>query len=404
MPERVTAENRLLVADFDWAGWDFYPSQWSSGALLINWRDHRLAKFAAVAAPGVSLCGEVGLETACWRQAIWEDANAFFGRVEPSSFGSLSLESVCAEVPPDFAHWVVDATATQIERLRAFSADRPDDLEVIEVADRLECELEASLPGARERIRSEAETAWGEPTPARPSRLAFLRGLTVAQVLDAVGQLVLLALVYGFYRLVRTSWAPEGVHVELDDVLMLPLGQFFLWLYGFAHLGLPIAFLAWLYARRSRSFVFARNTLLLTALISIAGYLAHAPQPIYGIHSTDSVPAGALATMPALHLTVALALAYLGFGLTRKTIARVAWAAYPLFVLLVLLQSDIRYPLATVGFSMAVIITSVLLSRYLLPRVPLPDLTAAANQPGHPRPRVRPADRGFQRGTRNPAF
>jgi hypothetical protein len=402
--ERATANHRLLVADFDWAGWDFYPSQWNAGTLLINWEDHQLAGLVAIAAPGVSLCGEAGLKTAYWRKAVWKDANAFFGRAEPIGFARLDLESISAEIPPDFAGWAADATIAHIERLRAFLTDRPDELGTAEVADCLEWELETSLPGARERLQSEAETAWGESTFARRrSRLTFLRRLTVTQTLDALEQLTLLGLVYGFYRVVRESWAPEGVHVELSNVLMLPLGQFFLWLYGFAHLLLPIAFLGWLYLGRRRSFVFARNTLLLTALMSIAGYLTHAPQPIYGIHSTDSIPASALATMPALHLTVALSLAYLGFALTRGVVTRIAWAAYPLFVVLVLLQSDVRYPGATVAFSLAVVTVAVLVSRYLLPHVPVPKLRSMDRDSGNAHVRGGGARR-LERETGNPAF
>lgn len=376
--EQDAVDNSLLVTEFDWVSWDFYPSQWSPGTLLINWHDLQYDEFVAIAAPGVSLCGEAGLETACWRRARWESANSFFARVEPLSFEVLDLQAICVEIPPDFADWAADATAAHIERLRAFFADRPFDLDAAERADLLEHELEASNPGVRERIRSKTEIAWGVSSRVRPpSRLrgilvAPISRLTAAQFLDALGQLILLGLVYGFYRFVRESWAPKGVHVEISNVLMLPLGQFFFWLYGFAHLLLPIAFLGWLYVRRRRSFVFARNTLLLTALLSIAGYLALAPDPVYGVHATDSIPTSALATMPALHLTVALALAYLGVVLTRGLVATIAWSAYPIPVVLVLLQSDVRYPGATAAFSLAVVAMSIFISRDLLPRIPTP--------------------------------
>ena|SRR5215207_3281997 len=375
MPSRIRHAAPLLVDDFGWAGWDFYPSQWNPGTLLINWRDNQWSEIVAIAAPGVSLCGEIGLETACWRQAAWEDANAFFDRGEPTRFGSYSLDSIAKEIPADFSDWVADATAAHIERLRAFFADRPDDLEASELADRLELELESTLPGARERLQSEAETAWGESSMAAPPlRAAFRRRLGAARVVDALGQLMLLGVVYGFYRLVRESWAPEGVHVGFGDVLMLPLGQFFLWLYGFAHLLLPLAFLGWLYVNRRPTFAFARNTILLTALLSIGGYLAYAPQPVYGIRATGSIPAGALATMPALHLAVALALAYLGAVMTRGLVAKIAWCSYPPFVLLVFFESDVRHLELTVALSLTVVTSTVLLSRYLLPRIPALDL------------------------------
>jgi hypothetical protein len=382
--DRKPPDDALMFPEMAWASWDFYPSQWSAGTLLVNSLDDRHAAFVAIAAPGVSLVGERGFEVSHWRRAEWADAEAYFDRAAPLDLARSDLGSILAEVPPDFVDWTADATAAHVERLWAFQADRPEEVEAVQIARSLERELDIIFPGMAERLRREPEAEIGQGprvaiTPSTASRTRrFPAGLTLSQIADPLVQLLFVGLVYGFYRLVREPWAPRGAQVDLAQAVVLPIGQFVLWLYGYGHVLLPVVFLAWIYIRRPRLFTFARNTLVLASLLSIAGYLIYAPQPVYGVKATSSIPSGALATMPALHLAVALALACLGVSTARGRIAKIAWGAYPLLVVLVLVLSDLRYPELTLAFAIAVVLASLLISRHILPRLRLPSLRAPA--------------------------
>jgi hypothetical protein len=364
----------VLAPGLGWASWDFQPSSWSAGALLVNCADDARAPLLAYAPPGVSLWGESGFATARWRSAWWPTTAAFLRRGEPERTQTLEFDRIFAEIPEDFSGWATAATAAHVERLRALAARPGSCAQAAELAGLLHAELEMGCPGALERAAEESLAEFhalgaGRPWGRRRGRPHFRRP-TRRQVLDVGLQAGALLLAYLLYLLVREPWAPRGTQVGLREALALPLGGFTVWLYGLGHVLLPIGFLAWVYFRRPASFAGVRNVMGLAVALAFGAYLVYSPRPVYAAGPAQSVPSAALATMPGLHLAVALALALFGVGLSRSPVARILWLAYPPLVAWVLISTGSRYPEFTIGLAVAILALSFLLARLLAPRLP----------------------------------
>ena len=360
-----------------WASWDFHPSPWNGGTLIAHCADDPDSPFLGLAAPGVSLCGESGFETARWRRAEWSTVREFLAHGEPQRFETVELECIRMDLPDDFDEWAARATAAHIDRLRSFDLHNSQESEAAHLADLLHVEMEDAYPGVLERLWTEYRVPRFEETEvqvsfARRSLERVSRHVSPIQALDLVGQAIGFGVLYGLYRLVREPWAPRGEQVGLEGVLQMPIGEFALWLYGMAHVALPAAFLGWVYFRRHDSFALARNAMVLAIVFTVGAYLLYSPGAVYAGGFSESVPANALPTMPALHLAVALGLAYFGIRLTRGLTAKALWAAYPLVVALVVLISGSRYPLPTIAFAVAMMAASVYLADRLVPRLWLP--------------------------------
>ncbi len=360
-----------------WASWDFYPSPWNGGTLIAHCADDPDAPFLGLAAPGVSLCGESGFETARWRRAEWSTVREFLEHGEPRRFETVELECVRTDLPDDFDEWAARATATHIDRLRSFDLHSSRESEAAHLADLLHVEMEDAYPGVLERLWTEYRVPQLGETEVRASlthrsleRLSLR--ISPIQALDLAGQAIGFAVLYGLYRLVREPWAPRGEQVGLEGVLQMPVGEFALWLYGMAHVALPAAFLGWVYFRRHDSFAMARNAMVLAIVLTVSAYVLYSPGAVYAVGFAESVPDNALPTMPALHLAVALGLAYFGIRLTRSWTAKALWATYPLVVALVVLISGSRYPLPTIVFAATMMAASLYLADRLVPRLWLP--------------------------------
>lgn len=354
----------LIALDTTWASWDFQPSSWSPGTLLVNCFDDVRSPFVAYAAPGVSLCGETGPDTARWRRGIWASSDAFLLKSQPEQMGTLELDSVCFEIPDDFAGWALEATAAHVERLRAIAALRPEGHAQGQLADVLHAEMEMSYPGALERINDDFAEELCSEAPRRSRRApsgirALIGSLDHRQLLDLGVQASVLLVAYVVYRFLREPWAPSGVKVDPTQALQMPVGDFVMWLYGLGHVVLPVAFLAWVYFRRQVAFTLVRNTLVVAGALAVAAYLLYSPNRVYAEGPAQSVPSSALATMPALHLVVAIGLAGFGVVLTRSLLARACWVLYPLLVGGVLIVSGSRLPGLTIGFATAILALSL---------------------------------------------
>jgi hypothetical protein len=376
MEDRTDQIGEVLVPDLTWASWDFLPSPWNAGTLLINCVDDSRAPFVGYAAPGVSLCGESGLETASWRCGGWTNSEAFLLHRDPDWVRTIELDTVRAEIPDDFDDWALDATAAHVERLRALAARRPQASAAADLADRLHAEMEMTVPGALERLNdefSEELLAWMPRRPLRTTRWArsLARSLDWRQAIDVGFQAAVLLVIYLLYRRVREPGVPEGMQVNFAEALQLPVGGFLAWIYGLGHVVLPIAFLAWVYFRRRPTFALLRNALVVAGGLVVAAYLLYSPGRVYAEGPAQSVPSNALATMPALHLVVALALAWFGVALSRSLLARACWVVYPLLVATVLVAGGSRYPEFTIGFAVMVLALSLIVVRYVAPRLGL---------------------------------
>ena len=239
MNRETFEDDTIFIGDAGWASWALHPSPWAGGCLIVNCEDDPDTPVVAFAPPGVSLYGESGFETARWRRADWSTTAEFIDHLEPSRMITLELVSVYAEVPPDFSDWLARATAAHIERLRSFLADRPGQGEAAELADLLSEEMDQAFPGAFDSYCSESESfSREEPVAASqfsagPERMS-LRGMTRPQAWDLFGQVAAFGLLYVLYRLVREPSAPQGAKVGWNELLSLPVGEFALWLYGFA--------------------------------------------------------------------------------------------------------------------------------------------------------------------------
>jgi hypothetical protein len=361
-----------------WSSWDFYPSPWNGGTLIAHCADNPRAPFTGFAAPGASLCGESGFDTARWRRAEWPSMENFLCHEHPLRMETVDLDSVRADVPDDFAPWVARSTAAHIERLRSFALHRPEEPEADVLADLLHLEMEEAFPGTLESLYADYTLP---VTPMEQPRVQ-LRALLLERfpylsmsrrkALDLLGQAVGFVLLYLAYRMVREPWAPEGTHVDVLRLYEVSIGEFTLWLYGLGHVLLPVLFLTWAYFRRPQSFPLVRNTMVLTIILPVAAYLAYAPGKVYANEIAASVPTNALPTMPALHLAMAISLAFFGIRLCRRNISALAWAAYPVLVALVLIISGSRYPIPTIAFATMTLVVAYFLAERMVPRLWLP--------------------------------
>jgi hypothetical protein len=381
--EGIDFEREDAMPPLPWASWDFYPSPWNGGILIAHCTDKPTAPFVGVAAPGVSLCGESGFETARWRRGEWPTVGDFLSHGEPRRLETVELSCIRADLPDDFDEWAARATVAHIDRLRSFVLHRPEESEAADLADALHVEMEDAYPGAMERLSMDfcGIPVLGEVEKGASLRMQLLERFPVLRIptvkaLDLTGQAVGFLILYGLYRLVRElvsePWAPEGKQIGLRTAFQVPVGEFALWLYGLGHVLLPVAFLGWVYFRRQASFAFARNAMVLAAVLSVAAYLLYSPGAVYAVGFAESVPANALPTMPALHLAVAFGLGYFGVRLSRSVAARAFWVAYAMVATWVVVISGSRYPVPTIAFAAMVATISLVLADRLVSRLWLP--------------------------------
>jgi hypothetical protein len=199
--------------------------------------------------------------------------------------------------------------------------------------------------------------------------------------LDVVRQVLLFALAYSAYRVVRGAVDdPAGAAVAFHNGRNLihleqSLGVFFephvqawaaskpvimdaaAWLYVNAQFTVTIAALVYLYLVHNRSFYFVRNMFAVAMGVAIVGYvlLPTAPPrffPEWGFADSvaeltgvrhDSVVVNALfnpyAAIPSMHVAFALMLAVPIARLAEHRFTRVAWSLYPVVVTFVIVAT-----------------------------------------------------------------
>ena len=194
---------------------------------------------------------------------------------------------------------------------------------------------------------------------------------------DAAIQLLLFALIYNAYQLVRgltdASRALAVANAERVVELERSLGAFFepgfqqallaeAWLVDLAnfmyvntHFVITTGFLVWLYLFRNEHFAFVRNMFIVAMAIALVGYALYPTAPPRLLPAegfTDTIAAftglaqddgtvGLLvnryAAVPSMHIAFALMIAVPGMNLCRRAAPRTLWSAYPLVVLFVIL-------------------------------------------------------------------
>jgi hypothetical protein len=201
---------------------------------------------------------------------------------------------------------------------------------------------------------------------------------------DLVRQLVLFALAYQAYQVVRgvADGRAAVAFANGDTVIALErsLGTFFeagfqrammdhaQWLVDFgnfmylnSHYVVTASFLVWLYLCRNEHFYFVRNMFMIAMVLALIGYAAFptAPPrfyPEWGFTDTVAVFTGVeqdskavsllvnpFAAVPSMHIAFSLMIAVPGAALARTAPARGLWTAYPPLVFFVVVVTANHY-------------------------------------------------------------
>jgi PAP2 superfamily len=194
--------------------------------------------------------------------------------------------------------------------------------------------------------------------------------------LDALRQVSMFALAYGFYESVRGIADSSRADALANGAAVIDfersIGSLFepnlqqalvghRWLVDIAnfmyintHFVVTVGFLVWLYLYRNDSFYFVRNMFMVAMGLALLGYtlMPTAPPRMFpgdGFVDTITTYAGVehdkglfsflinpYAAIPSMHIAFALMIAVPGMLLARRTVTRVFWCAYPLLVFFVI--------------------------------------------------------------------
>lgn len=333
--------------------WELRSAHWSPGEILVESQPDPSSAVVCFAPPGTPLHAERGIEAAFWRRATWQSRAEFVGQRPPASIQEVPFEEALLEIPPNFSDWAGEATASHVEALRAFAQRRRNRTDLKTAASRLCQEVELVGPGILERHRANADAAVAcleldqrrDPErvkAAAPTPLSWysLRRLPF--------QAVLMASLYGLYRVVRPNGFDGSFEATLGQLSLGTVFDLLMWVYGQAHVPIAFAFLGWVLFRRQGAFDFVRNAVIATAVLAILPYL-FLGGAVYHSNPSHAVPASAVPTMPALHLAISIMVGLWGVLLCRSWLARIAWLGYPALALAVVIASEPNDLAITIG-------------------------------------------------------
>jgi hypothetical protein len=368
----------------DHVAWDVQMSRWNFAPVIVSYPTEVGGELVCFAPPGAALGGESDLGLTMWRRATWDAEWSFTAGRPPLSVEELGISEVSADLPQDFYRWGLRETAAHVERLRAFARHRERRSDLVAAADRLEWELGSVEPEALERhcVESSIEAARSDLLESRrrsPAEVLSIKSMDWGGRFGLAKQAALLLSLYGAYRLVRPSMPIQGGGLALGQLPFQSVPELLMWAYGYGHVVLSFGVLGWVFFRRNTAFEFVRNAVVVAAGLAATPYLLFSSSPGYGRTVTEIVPASALPTMPAMHLSVALVLGCSTALLVRSPVARLLWAAYPLLALAILIASNPDgLPLAIGGgfgaAAAATVFASAIVSRARVQRAtpPLP--------------------------------
>jgi membrane-associated phospholipid phosphatase len=160
------------------------------------------------------------------------------------------------------------------------------------------------------------------------------------------------------------------------------------WIYLNGHFLVTLGVLAFIYARRNRSFYFVRNTFLIAMVIAVVAYWLYptAPprlMPEWGFSdaikqftgiTVEKGPSSEVlnlyAAVPSMHVCFAIMLGWPMAKLARRRPVKVAWALYPLLITFVVIVTGNHY-LMDVFLGALTAGVSALLAHRVLPRLGL---------------------------------
>ena len=126
------------------------------------------------------------------------------------------------------------------------------------------------------------------------------------------------------------------------------------WMYLNTHFVVTTSFLVWLYLFRNETFYFVRNMFMVAMGLALVGYTLFPAAPprltsghgfIDTIHDISNVNQDSdlfkvlvnpYAAVPSMHIAFSLMIGIPAFQLSRRRIAKAAWACYPAVVFLVI--------------------------------------------------------------------
>jgi hypothetical protein len=166
-----------------------------------------------------------------------------------------------------------------------------------------------------------------------------------------------------------TFFEPDLQAALLDYRWIVEVANF---AYMNSHFVLTTGFLVWLYLRRNDNFYFVRNMFMVAMALALIGYtlVPTAPPRMiagYGFVDTINEYSGVnhdsalvkmfinpYAAIPSMHCAFALMVGATGTLVSRHTVSKVFWAAYPLFVLMVVVVTANHFWLdGAIGWTVA---------------------------------------------------
>jgi hypothetical protein len=149
-----------------------------------------------------------------------------------------------------------------------------------------------------------------------------------------------------------TFFEPDLQGALLDYQWVIDVANF---AYMNSHFVLTTAFLVWLYVYRNEQFYFVRNMFMVAMALALVGYTlvpTAPPRLVEGYGFVDTINqysevnhdsalvkmfVNPYAAIPSMHCAFALMIGGTGVLVSRHAVSKVFWAAYPLFVLFVVI-------------------------------------------------------------------
>jgi membrane-associated phospholipid phosphatase len=162
--------------------------------------------------------------------------------------------------------------------------------------------------------------------------------------------------VIDFEKSTHTFFEPNLQSVFLDHRWIIDFANF---MYMNSHFVVTTVFLLWLYLYRNSSFYFVRNMFMVAMALAVVGYalLPTAPPRLFP-EFTDTITDFAkvnhdsglvklfinpYAAIPSMHVAFSTMIGVTGVLISRHTITKVVWAAYPVLVFWVVVVTANHY-------------------------------------------------------------
>jgi PAP2 superfamily len=187
--------------------------------------------------------------------------------------------------------------------------------------------------------------------------------------------------VIDFEKSTHTFFEPGLQSIFLSHRWIIDFANF---MYMNSHFVVTTAFLVWLYVYRNQNFYFVRNMFMVAMGLAVVGYalLPTAPPRMFD-EFTDTITQYAqvnhdsalvklfinpYAAIPSMHVAFSTMIGVTGVLISRHTITRILWAAYPVLVFWVVVVTANHFWVDG-AFGLLVAVLSAVTARQVLARV-----------------------------------